>query len=564
MQKVQRWSQPFCTCTKARARPSMPSIRCSAVSRHRHDVVDDDLLLARRDRSAARRDARACRPRPRRSASRRCRARGRPRAWRRRSAGSVCAAQPVTTMRACGRSRVSRRIAWRACRTASAVTAQVLTTTASASPARLRLAADHLRLVGVEPAAEGDDVDAHRRGARPVANSAGSKRPSNSYSTGPVISTWSSRSRHSIARSPPGSVTVTLRPVRRSARRRDRGRAGGRAAGLGQPGAALPGADDDVLARLDRAPARCWRARERSDGSRAAARSGRDRRRSTSSTQNTACGLPMLTAEGECRIGLSIGPICSSIARVSRNSSASGISSQAKARLAHVDGEPAGASPFQQLSRPALVSNVSASLPVSLNSEIGDAAHAVAAGARFRAVVVVDAHVGVGAGRARRMERHQLVVGRAGGCAAARASSALTAPLRAAHVDHHDLVAETVHLDEGVVGERAHRGPDIAALYGQHGGLGQWAARGFVNGCMHFGHGKASRRMLKGESRRGAGRGRRGVRRFPMLRPDLVRPLLTLSCLAGLAIAVAAIGARRASPRKARCRRSRSIRSARR
>ena len=29
----------------------------------------------------------------------------------------------------------------------------------------LRLAADHLRLVGVEPAAEGDDVDAHRAAA---------------------------------------------------------------------------------------------------------------------------------------------------------------------------------------------------------------------------------------------------------------------------------------------------------------------------------------------------------------------------------------------------------------
>ena len=38
----------------------------------------------------------------------------------------------------------------------------------------------------------------------------------------------------------------------------------------------------------------------------------------------------MLTADGECRIGLSIGPICNSIARVSRNSSASGISFQAK------------------------------------------------------------------------------------------------------------------------------------------------------------------------------------------------------------------------------------------
>jgi hypothetical protein len=49
--------------------------------------------------------------------------------------GSVCAAQPVTTMRASGRSRLSLRIDCRDCRTASAVTAQVLTTTVSVTPA---------------------------------------------------------------------------------------------------------------------------------------------------------------------------------------------------------------------------------------------------------------------------------------------------------------------------------------------------------------------------------------------------------------------------------------------
>src|ERR1700734_1270488 len=50
--------------------------------------------------------------------------------------GSVCAAQPVTTILAEGRSRRSARIACRAWRTASAVTAQVLTTTVSLKPAR--------------------------------------------------------------------------------------------------------------------------------------------------------------------------------------------------------------------------------------------------------------------------------------------------------------------------------------------------------------------------------------------------------------------------------------------
>ena len=45
--------------------------------------------------------------------------------------------------------------------------------------------ADHLQLVGVEPAAECDDVDAHAT----AANSAGSNRPSYSNATGPVIRT---------------------------------------------------------------------------------------------------------------------------------------------------------------------------------------------------------------------------------------------------------------------------------------------------------------------------------------------------------------------------------------
>ena len=75
----------------------------------------------------------------------------------------------------------------------------------------------------------------------------------------------------------------------------------------------------------------------------------------------------MLTTDGECRIGLSIGPICNSIARVSSNFSDSGISFQANRGLPMSTVETSGVSPFQQLSRPARVSNVSAVLPVSLN-----------------------------------------------------------------------------------------------------------------------------------------------------------------------------------------------------
>src|SRR5439155_24866184 len=60
----------------------------------------------------------------------------------------------------------------------------------------------------------GEDIDAHQA-APAFANNAGLNRPLYSYSTGPVIRTWSSASRHSIMRLPPGNVTITLRPVRR-------------------------------------------------------------------------------------------------------------------------------------------------------------------------------------------------------------------------------------------------------------------------------------------------------------------------------------------------------------
>ena len=72
----------------------------------------------------------------------------------------------------------------------------------------------------------------------------------------------------------------------------------------------------------------------------------------------------MFTTDGECSTGLSIGPICNSMARVSRNSSANGISFHLK-RGGPMSTVNRPSSPFQQLSRPAAVSKVSASLPVS-------------------------------------------------------------------------------------------------------------------------------------------------------------------------------------------------------
>ena len=164
----------------------------------------------------------------------------------------------------------------------------------------------------------------------------------------------------------------------------------------------------------------------------------------------------MFTTEGECSTGLSIGPICNSMARVSRNSSASGISFHLK-RGVPMSTVNSPSAPFQQLRMPAVVSNVSALLPVSSDTSDGHAAHAVAAGAGFRAVIVVDADEGVGAGRARRIERHQLIVRRAA-CGGGRARLIGADLGRArAQIDHDDLVADAVHLHEGLVGERAHK-----------------------------------------------------------------------------------------------------------
>ena len=72
----------------------------------------------------------------------------------------------------------------------------------------------------------------------------------------------------------------------------------------------------------------------------------------------------MLTTDGECRIGLSIGPICNSIARVSRNSSASGISFQAN-RGSPMSTVNSPSAPFQVFSTRPSTSKASLSLPVS-------------------------------------------------------------------------------------------------------------------------------------------------------------------------------------------------------
>ena len=146
--------------------------------------------------AGARRTPRAPRARPRRASCRHCRRRDRPRPCRRTSAACVCAAQPVTTMRASGPLALQPADRLPRLRHGLVGDRAAVDDDGVGEPGALGLARDHFGFEGVEAAAEGDDVDAHAQATE--ANSAGSNRPSYSNVAVPVISTWSSRSRHSM------------------------------------------------------------------------------------------------------------------------------------------------------------------------------------------------------------------------------------------------------------------------------------------------------------------------------------------------------------------------------
>jgi hypothetical protein len=140
-----------------------------------------------------------------------------------------------------------------------------------------------------------------------------------------------------------------------------------------------------------------------------------------------------------------------------------------EARHPHVNGRDVRLAALPAIEQAGLGLEGQRRLAALAEHEVGDATHAIAAGARLRAIVVVDAHVGVGAARARRVQSHQLIVRDAAGLRHGARLGGAHHTARPAQVDHDDLVAETVHLDEGMVGERAH----CASLYGQSRRLGQ-------------------------------------------------------------------------------------------
>src|SRR5262245_17111985 len=126
-----------------------------------------------------------------------------------------------------------------------------------------------------------------------------------------------------------------------------------------------------------------------------------------------------------------------------------------EARRAHVDGElPVGTFPAIENARGRLEGKrVLAALP---GHEIGNAAHPVSAGARLRAVIVIDANEGVGAWRARGIQRHQLIVGCPSRPRCRACFLRLYFAAARSQIDDNDLVADAVHLHEGLIGECAH------------------------------------------------------------------------------------------------------------
>ena len=154
MQKVQRWSQPFCTWTKARARPSMPSIRWPAVSRTAHDVVDLHLVVERhaeRHRRIASAFILSALPMTRSTSAMSAKSRG---VGLRRAAGDDDLAARIVAPRLADR---LLGLPHGLGRHRAGVDDQRV-----GQPGLLGLGLHHFGFVGVEAAAEGERLDAHQ------------------------------------------------------------------------------------------------------------------------------------------------------------------------------------------------------------------------------------------------------------------------------------------------------------------------------------------------------------------------------------------------------------------
>ena len=122
-----------------------------------------------------------------------------------------------------------------------------------------------------------------------------------------------------------------------------------------------------------------------------------------------------------------------------------------QARLAHVDAE-------REFAFAAAFENAGARLepqdaPVAAaHQPIGDAARAVAAGAGFAAVVVVDAHIAVRIGPARVGQRHQLIESEPLHAMDGANLIGGQRDIGAAQVEDDDLIARAVHFGDRATG----------------------------------------------------------------------------------------------------------------
>ena len=311
---------------------------------HGQDVVDPHLL------AVADAEIGQLRGRQPRSISRHCRARDRPRPWRQNVAGSVCAAQPVTMMRAAGFSRRALpdrlpRLPHRLAGHRAGVEDDRAAGELIQAGVRC-LAAHHLGFIAVQAAAEGerprcssgDVLAVSRPGAGRRIEAAGEFPFGRAGEHDMVVGApfdGERSARHGDRDAAPGACRCARRRPRPRRRRSRRPWSARRRA---------PRCASSCASRAgDLRRSRCWRARETSDGSRAAGRTARARRtRRPARPRRSACGLPIDTADGECSTGASIGPICSSMAmrRVAEFLGERDLL-PAEARHAHVDGDHA-------------------------------------------------------------------------------------------------------------------------------------------------------------------------------------------------------------------------------
>ena len=146
----------------------------------------------------------------------------------------------------------------------------------------------------------------------------------------------------------------------------------------------------------------------------------------------------------------------------------------AEFRRAHVDGVEIAGRALPAIQQPGPGLEGGGGPAGVLEQPARHAAHAVAAGGGFRAVIVVDADEGLGALQPRRLQQHQLVVMHPRWRRHRARLLRRDKGRRIAQIDHDNFVADAVHLGKRMIGERAHGiFPTIRTLYGEARRIGQ-------------------------------------------------------------------------------------------